>query len=142
MVDLPVFHSTSKISRREVDIRAIERLPVAESDKTGFEQGSCPLFPVPLASDRAVVTVEILLRIEHHLFKIAEAGGSARLLARPVQRRQQHTGENRDDGDDYQQFDQSKRLAHNTWYVKQSSTAAGRKSAVCAADGKGATHGR
>nr|DAQ92420.1 MAG TPA: hypothetical protein [Bacteriophage sp.] len=29
------------------------------------------------------------------------AGGAARLRARLVQRRQQHTGENRDDGDDY-----------------------------------------
>ena len=55
-----------------------------------------------------VEVVGIGVEGETVLFHVVETGGGPRRLSGPVQRRQQHGRENRNDGDDNEEFDESK----------------------------------
>jgi len=60
------------------------------------------------------VGVRIERQRETGLLEVVEAGGGARLFPRLVERGEQHSGQDRDDGDHDEEFDQSKRKAfHN-----------------------------
>ncbi len=55
-----------------------------------------------------VVVIQIHVKGNAPLPEIAEAGGAVGMLAGSGQRRQEHAGENGDDGNHHEEFDQGK----------------------------------
>ena len=68
-------------------------------------------FQVAAVRKMAVVVIEINHEREADLFEIGNARRLLGLLLGATQRGQQQPGEDRDDGDDHQQFDQGERPA-------------------------------
>jgi hypothetical protein len=68
-----------------------------------------PTVGIPSGAHRITVAVIVRIQLEGHtdLVLIIDATGRERLGFRPSKSRQKHAGQNRDDGNDHQQFDES-----------------------------------